>query len=91
MTSSPEEENPAIARAEAVREQHQGALLRKANVVGVGVGFRRRAGVQSREVAIVVLVRRKVPRAQLSPGDILPGEIDGVPIDIQEVGEIRAH
>jgi hypothetical protein len=55
------------------------------------VGLRRRAGAQSREVAIVVLVRQKVPRSQLAAEDIVPAEIDGVPVDVQEVGEIGAQ
>jgi hypothetical protein len=90
MTSHPEGEDFAVTRAQVVKEEHEQDLLRKANVIGVGIGLRRRAGVQGSEVAIVVLVRRKVPRSQLALDDILPGEIDGVPIDIQEVGEIRA-
>jgi hypothetical protein len=59
--------------------------------VGVGVGLRRQGGREIREVAIVVLVERKVPRAQLAPEDLVPSVIDGVPVDIQEVGEIRAY
>ncbi len=81
----------SVDRAKAVKAAHEPGLLRKANVVGVGVGLRRRAGAQSREVAIVVLVRRKVPRAQLAAEDIVPSEIEGVPVDVQEVGEIGAQ
>ncbi|OGO08320.1 MAG: hypothetical protein A2Z66_10405 [Chloroflexi bacterium RBG_13_66_10] len=91
MTETPTEANPSVIRAQAVKEAHGPELLRKANVVGVGVGLRRRAGTMSREVAIVVLVRRKLPRAQLMPEDIVPAEIEGVPVDVQEVGEIRAQ
>jgi hypothetical protein len=90
MTSHPDGEDPAVTRAQVVKDQHERDLLRKANVIGVGIGLRRRAGVQSREVAIVVLVERKVPRSQLAPEDFVPSVIDGVPVDIQEVGEIRA-
>jgi hypothetical protein len=51
------------------------------------------AGAPNHEpkLAIVVLVRRKLPRAQLMPEDIVPAEIEGVPVDVQEVGEIRAQ
>jgi hypothetical protein len=83
--------DPSVDRAQAVKAAHEPGLLRKANVVGVGVGLRRRAGAQSREVAIVVLVRQKVPRSQLAAEDIVPAEIDGVPVDVQEVGEIGAQ
>ena len=64
--------------------------MSKANVVGVGVGLRRRAGALTDDVALVVMVSRKVPNAQLAPEDIVPREIDGVPVDVQEVGEIGA-
>jgi hypothetical protein len=41
-------------------------------------------------VAVVVLVRRKLPASQLSPEDRIPAQIDGVPVDVQEVGDVRA-
>lgn len=64
--------------------------MRRANVVGVGVGLRTRAGRREREVAIVVMVQQKVPRPMLAEADVLPGQIDGVPVDVVEVGEITA-
>lgn len=81
----------ATEKAQAVRRAHWEELLRKANVVGVGVGFRQRRGEPTEEVALVVMVSRKVPWAQLAPDDKVPSEIDGVPVDIQEVGELRAQ
>lgn len=77
-----------LARAQAVRDVHQAELMARANVVGVGVGVRTRRGRRSREVALVVMVRQKVPRASLAEADLLPTEIDGVPVDVVEVGEI---
>ncbi len=35
---------PAYQKAIAVKEKHEAALLNKANVTGVGVGLRMRAG-----------------------------------------------
>ncbi len=81
----------AYEKAQAVKRVHEDELMGKANVVGVGVGLRQRGGVRTREVALVVMVRRKVPRAQLAPADVIPTEIEGVPVDVQEVGEIVAH
>lgn len=77
-------------RARAVRQTHEADLMSRANVVGVGVGLRARAGRRVREVAIVVMVRQKVPRAMLAEADVLPRQIDGVPVDVVEVGEITA-
>jgi hypothetical protein len=37
-----------------------------------------------------VLVEKKVPGEQLSPQEMIPAEIEGVPVDVQEVGKLRA-
>lgn len=80
----------ATARALRVKDSHEAALLSKPNVLGVGVGFRQRRGVRVDEISIIVMVRRKVPSAQLAPADRIPSEIDGVPVDVHEVGDVRA-
>lgn len=73
------------------KRRHQVELMSKANVVGVGVGFELKGGQKTDTVAVVVMVRRKLPLAQLAPQDVLPEELDGVPVDVQEVGEIRVQ
>ena len=74
----------AIERIQAVKTAHEAELLAKENVVGVGIGFRQRLN----DVVLVVMVDKKVPRDQLKPEDIIPGQIDGVPVDVQESGRI---
>ena len=86
-----EEQANALARARAVKQIHQAELMAKANVVGLGVGLRQQGGVNTDAVALVVMVRKKLPVTQLAPGDRIPAEIDGVPVDVQEVGEIGVH
>ena len=81
----------AVERAQAVRNTYQAELMKKPNVVGVGVGLRHTGGQRTDQVAVVVMVDRKVPLAQLRPQDRLPVEIDGVPVDVKEVGELRAQ
>ena len=78
-------------RVKAVKEAHEAALMQKANVVGVGVGLRIRGGTYTDETAIVVMVTHKVPIEELAPDDFIPAEIEGVPVDVQESGEIRAQ
>ena len=80
----------AVKHAQDVKRRHEAELLRKTNVVAVGVGFRTRGGQPTPEVCIVVSVTTKVPAAQLTRGDRLPASIDGVPIDVVETGAIRA-
>ena len=77
-------------KASAVKRAYQAELMSKANVVGVGVGQRQKGGSKTDEVALVVMVSRKLPLASLAPDDILPSEIEGLPVDVQEVGELRA-
>jgi hypothetical protein len=73
-----------------VRRIYEKELLAKANVVGVGVGLRQQSGERTGEPALVVLVRKKVPLEQLSSQDVIPASLEGVPVDVQEVGDIRA-
>lgn len=78
-------------RVLAVKQAYESELMAKPNVVGIGVGFRQRRGETTSEVALVVMVREKLPRAQLAPEDIIPAEIESVPVDVLEVGDIEAH
>jgi hypothetical protein len=78
-------------RAAQVKERYEQSLLAKENVVGVGVGIRKHGGEYTGEVALIVMVRRKLPASQVPPEDLLPEEIDGIPVDVQEVGALDAH
>ena len=81
--------DPALTdKARSVKDAHLHWLMQRANVVGVGVGYRWRQGMRTDTVAIVVMVKKKVPASQLDPSDVLPHELDGIPLDIQEVGDI---
>ena len=80
----------AIQRAIEVKARYEASLLKKANVVGVGVGFKEQGGKLTDEIALVVNVTRKLPATQLSPQDIIPDKIEGIPVDVRETGAIRA-
>ena len=85
------EQNPtAYEHAKAVKQAHEKELLAKANVVGVGVGFKTEHGQLTDTLAVVVNVTHKRAVTELAPEDVLPAEIDGVPVDVQEVGQIKA-
>jgi hypothetical protein len=81
----------AIRQAAAAKQVHLATLLTRPNVVGVGVGLRQRGGRVQDEVCVVALVRRKRPRTGLAPEAMVPAEIDGVPVDVLEVGDLRAQ
>ena len=82
--------NEELERLRAVKSTYEVDLMDKANVVGVGIGVRRIGGELTDEPVIVVSVIRKLPFPQLTPRDAIPRELDGVPVDVQVVGELRA-
>ena len=88
---SPPNAETAYQRAQSVKRAHAESLLRMANVVGLGVGMRQREGKLTDEVALIVLVRQKQPVHQLHPEEQIPSAIEGVPVDVQEIGEPRAE
>jgi len=81
----------ALEKAQAVARAHEEELMSKPNVVGIGTGLRQKDGKPTGQVALVVMVRRKVPPSQLSSREAIPAQIEGVPVDVQEVGDIRAQ
>jgi len=83
--------NELIQKAQQIKRKHQSNLMVKVNVVGVGVGMAVRDGRQTDQVALVVLVSQKVPSDVLAAADVIPTEIEGIPVDVQEVGEIKAQ
>ncbi|MBN1145647.1 MAG: hypothetical protein JXA78_00215 [Anaerolineales bacterium] len=80
----------AQQKASAVKNAYQAQLMAKANVVGVGIGFQSKGGQRTDRLAIVVMVSEKIRRSHLAPEDIIPSQIEGVPVDVQAVGEIQA-
>lgn len=78
-------------QVKAVKQAHEKELLALPNVVGCGVGFRYKEGRRTQTMAIVVMVNRKLPAALLSPDEIIPRQIEGIPVDVQEVGQLTAH
>ena len=77
-------------RIRRVKQRHERELLRKANVVGVGIGRRSCDPGQEGTPVIVVSVTGKVPRQELAPQDLIPQELDGVPVDVRPVGTLHA-
>lgn len=89
--SSEVDRQAAIEKAQAAKNAHEAELMSMPNVVGVGIGFRQKGGVRANEVALVVMVTQKLSPSLLAPDDAIPAVIDGVPVDVQEVGVVRAQ
>ncbi len=83
-------QNDELERLRAVKNLHEADLMQKPNVVGVGIGLRQRRGEMTDEPVIVVSVTHKPPASLMAPEDVIPTELDGVPVDVQAVGKLKA-
>ncbi len=79
-----------IEEIRAVKDRHENDLLKKKNVVGLGIGYKEVEGQETDQLSLVVMVRRKESSSQLDAKDLIPAEIEGVPVDVKEVGEVVA-
>jgi hypothetical protein len=57
-------------------------LARSPGFLGARAGFRVQAGVLHREPSIVAYVTAKLPPDFLGPDEVLPREVEGVPVDV---------
>jgi len=89
--SSQEELNQKIRKASEVQARYATQLMSKQHVVGVAVGHPVQNGVSSPDVGVIVMVDRKVNPGQLAPNDLIPTQLDGVPVDVQETGGFSAQ
>ena len=78
------------SRAILVQNKYMEALLKLPHVVGVGIGFVKKDGVQTGEIGLVVMVDQKVSAQDVDPVDQVPKELDGVRVDVQEIGQPTA-
>ncbi len=83
--------NPStLEQARLVKAQYEKTLLNLPNVVGVGIGFIQKKGQFTDEIGLIVNVTHKKPLADLPAAAVIPTELNGVPVDVQEVGMFRA-
>jgi len=85
------DQNQAIEQVRKVKARHEQALLKRANVVGLGIGYKETNDKSTEQIALIVNVTEKKPLADLSAQDVIPPELDGVVTDVQEVGHIKAQ
>lgn len=73
---------------------HRNSMMTKKNVVGIMSGRERKNGQNTGREAVVVLVKEKLPLAELKFDDLVPKYLteneEQVPTDVIEVGEIKA-
>lgn len=80
----------ASARVIEVQEKHEAELMAMDNVVGVATSHKMK-GTTLKDIAVLtVYVTEKKKLADLAKASTVPAEINGVPTDVVEVGEIRS-
>ncbi len=73
----------------ALQNRVQESLLQYPNVVAVAEGTKMKNGQPTNTKCLVVYVSKKVPESKLKKAEIIPDEIDGIPLDVVEVGQIK--
>ena len=74
-----------------VKAKHKMKLLKMQNVVGMGYGLKYKSGKRTDRDCIVVFVRKKVDLSELRSRDVIPEDLDGVAVDVKEIGILTAH
>lgn len=74
----------AVGQAIRVKDAAVERLMAIPGVHAVGVGPRYRGGQRTDELALLVRVDRKRPPDEISPGEAIPADINGLPTDVQE-------
>lgn len=80
-----------MTHATEVQSKYTDELMRKAHVQGTAIGLAKVGGKYTSQIALVVLVDKKVPTSQLDAKDVIPQELDGVRVDVQEIGILQAQ
>lgn len=78
-----------MEEVQKIKEKYKSQLLERKGVVGVGIGKKKVKGVETDQLAIIVTVVQKIDKESLNKGDIVPKKLEGVPIDVQEVGKLK--
>jgi hypothetical protein len=64
-------------------------MLSKKGVVAIGKGFKITDGQQTKNLAYICSVEKKVPAKYLNKKDVVPFEINGILTDVMETGKIK--
>lgn len=73
------------------RAKHTKELMQKANVVGVGLGYKQKKGKHTKQISIVVFVEKKFLLDELLPKDVVPMQLNGFDTDVIESGKFYAQ
>ena len=80
---------PGAQYMKRVLEQSREELLKKANVVGVGIGEKITGGLPVGRLSLKVYVEKKIKKSRLAKSDIVPLELSQIETDVEAVGKIK--
>jgi hypothetical protein len=84
------DEVQATASVAEAKARNEDRLLQFDNVVGVATSLKVTGGQPTSTWSLTVLVDKKLPLDQVAEESRVPGELDGVPTDVVEVGRPEA-
>jgi len=79
-----------LAHIRKVKAKYEAELLKKANVVSVGIGIPIRNGRPAGALGIIVSVTHKVEAVKLAAQDLVPRELEKVRVWVIEIGRPHA-
>lgn len=79
-----------MEKVRRVKRKYEADLMEKSGVVGVAIGYKYVDGKKTNQLCIICYVVDKKSESALEKNDIIPEEIEGVPVDVIESGKIRA-
>lgn len=79
------------AVAAALSEGVSSDQLGMENIQGIGIGLKNTAGAYTGDVVVKVFVREKAAVSRLDSAAAVPEQVNGIPTDVEEVGEIFAQ
>jgi hypothetical protein len=79
-----------LDQAIVTKQQNLRHLMTRRNVIGVGVGYKETGEGLTDDLAVMINVIQKLPKAQLAESDMVPKALDGVKTDVIETGRFLA-
>ena len=84
-----------LGGAEAIASTVQESAIADAgigleNIQGIGIGIRKAGQSYTGELAVKVFVVEKVPMSKVHPSCAIPTEVNGYPVDVEDIGEINS-
>jgi uncharacterized membrane protein YqgA involved in biofilm formation len=79
-----------LEEVKRVKAEYEKELMQKPGVVGVAIGYKLIKGKKTNQLCIVCYVVKKKRIGELEEHNIIPEEIEGIPVDVVESGQIQA-